>query len=143
VHYNQAITKHFNGLCSYLQIVKQRYKKKLKTVKKHMVIGSISDFPKGTQNTSFVERHNLTISDRICYLRRKTLGYCKKKIHLKWILWINLFDYNYITFHKSLRIKIAENVFMKKSYIHQTPAMKIGITESQLNWKFLFTCPIL
>jgi len=140
--YNHAIKKHFAGQCSYLQIVKKRYKMIMKTVKKHIVTGSTTDFPQGTQNTSYIERHNLTLRDRISYLKRKTIGYCKKKTHLKWLLWINLFDYNYITFHKSLRIKIAEKKFMVKTNIHQTPAMKIGITKSQLNWKFLITCPM-
>jgi len=141
--YNHAITKHFDGQCIYLQIVKKRYKKIMKTVKKHIVIGSFDDFPQGTQNTSYIERHNLTLRDRIFTIKRKTIGYCKKKTHLKWLLWINLFDYNYITFHKGLRIKIAEKKFMTKTYNHQTPAMKIGITKSQLNWTFLITCPIL
>ena len=59
-------------------------------------------------------------------------------------MWINLFDYNYIKFHKSLRIKIndTDKKFVKK-YIHQTPAMELKITKKQLKWRFLLTCPIL
>ncbi len=32
--YNHAITKHFAGQCTYLQIVKKRYKKIMTTIKK-------------------------------------------------------------------------------------------------------------
>ncbi len=107
------------------------------------VKGTASDFCGKTQNTSYVERHNLTLRDRVCYLGRKTIAYCKSKIQFERIMWINLFDYNYIKFHKSLRIKISEkNEFMKKKYIHQTPAMKLGVTKNTLNWRFLLTCPV-
>ncbi len=83
----------------YLQIVKKRFKRKLKTVKKCFVKGSEKDFPTGTQNTSYIERFNLTLRQRISYLHRKTLGYCKNKTNLNRTLWINLFDYNYCQFH--------------------------------------------
>ena len=42
----------------------------------------------------------------ISYLHRKTLGYCKNKLNFTNVMWINLFNYNYIQFHKSLRIQI-------------------------------------
>ncbi len=142
--YVHAIETHFSGKYAYLQIVKRRYKKMLITVKKVFVKGSKLDFPGKTQNTSYIERHNLTLRDRVTYLGRKTIAYCKKKVHLERIMWINLFDYNYIRCHKSLRVKINETdkKFVKK-YIHQTPAMKLKITEKQLNWRFLLTCPVL
>ena len=142
--YVHAIETHFSGKYSYLQIVKKRYKRILITVKKVFVKGNESDFPGKTQNTSYVERHNLTLRDRVSYLRRKTIGYCKKKSHFKRIMWINLFDYNYIRFHKSLRIKINETdkKFVKK-YTHQTPAMKLEITKQQLSWRFLLTYPVV
>jgi len=41
-----------------------------------------------------------------------------------------LFNYNYIQFNKSLRVKIGENSEkFKKRYQHNTPAMKMGLTE--------------
>ena len=142
--YVHAIETHFSGKYAYLQIVKKRYKRILITVKKVFVKGSKLDFPGKTQNTSYIERHNLTLRDRVTYLGRKTIAYCKKKVHFERIMWINLFDYNYIRFHKSLRVKINETdkKFVKK-YIHKTPAMKLKITEKQLNWRFLLTCPVL
>jgi len=65
---------------------------RLVTVKKCFVQGSQDDFQGKTQNTSYIERFNLTLRQRVSYLQRKTLGYCKKKSNFTGILWINLFD---------------------------------------------------
>ena len=142
--YVHAIEEHFSGKYAYLQIVKVRYKRILRTVKKVYVKGKPTDFTGKTQNTSYVEKHNLTLRDRVTYLGRKTIAYCKSKVQFERIMWINLFDYNYIKYHKSLRIEISEEkIFMKKKYIHQTPAMKRRITKKALNWRFLLTTPVL
>ena len=66
---------------SYLQIVKRRIKRRLVTVKKYFVKGTAKDFPGKSQNTSFIERLNLTLRQHISYLQRKTLGYCKNKLN--------------------------------------------------------------
>ncbi len=98
--YKNALFKQMTSInYVYLQIVKNRVKRKLKTVKKFWVKGSEKDFPVGTQNTSYIERFNLTLRQRISYLHRKTLGYCKNKTNFNHTLWINLFDYNYCQFH--------------------------------------------
>ena len=62
----------------YLQIVKKRIKMRLVTVKKCFVKGTAADFKGKTQNTSYIERFNLTLRQRVFYFQRKTLGYCKK-----------------------------------------------------------------
>ena len=142
--YKNALLKQMKSVkYVYLQIVKKRYNKKLKTVSKTFVKGREKDFPRGTQNTSYIERFNLTLRQRISSLHRKTLGYCKKKRSLDRTLWINLFDYNYCQFHKSLRIDLrGEKVKFEKRYQEVTPAMKIGLTTSQLNCRFLIVSPI-
>jgi len=142
--YKNALAKHFLEIpYHYLQIVKKRYKRRLVTVKKEFVKGTEMDFPKGTQNTSFIERFNLTLRQHVSYLSRKTLGYCKNQNNFKDKLWINLYNYNYIQFHKALRIKINNKAIkFKKSYKHNTPAMKMGLTNKALNWRYLLTLPI-
>ena len=128
---------------SIFALVKKRFKRKLKTVKKCFIKGSEKDFPTGTQNTSYIERFNLTLRQRISYLHRKTIGYCKKKSNLNRTLWINLFDYNYCQFHKSLRLDLTEEkVKFKKKYKQVTPSMKMGLTTSQLDWRFLLVSPV-
>ena len=98
-----AYKNALENIMSYLQIVKRRIKRRLVTVKKCFVEGTAKDFPGKSQNTSFIERLNLTLRLHISYLQRKTLGYCKNKLNFTNVMWINLFNYNYIQFHKSLQ----------------------------------------
>jgi IS1 family transposase len=49
----------------YLQIVKKRVKMRLVTVKKCFVKGTEDDFKGKTQNTSYIERFNLTLRQRV------------------------------------------------------------------------------
>jgi len=146
--YKNALKKYMKDIpYVYLQIVKRRVKCRLITVKKVFVKGSDKDFPGKSQNTSFIERLNLTLRQHVSYLRRKTLGYCKSKANFSIVMWINLFNYNYIQLHKSLRMRIDDEInnivekFVKK-YKHNTPAMRIGLTNYPLNWRYLLTCPI-
>ena len=142
--YKNALEKQLEGKSyAYLQIVKKRVKRRLKTVQKCWVKGSEKDFPEGTQNTSFIERLNLTLRQRVSYLHRKTLGYCKNKHNLNRTLWLNLFDYNYCQFHRSLQVDLTgEKKKFKKRYKEATPAMKMGLTTGQLNWRYLLVVPI-
>ncbi len=144
--YRHAIEYYFGKVnYVYLQIVKQRIKRVLKTVKKAFIKGNTSDFPGKTQNTSFIERFNLTLRQRVSYLCRKTLGYCKNAKSFDCVLAINLFNYNYCRSHKSLRIRLIEDTKKKfsKIYSMSTPAMKMGLTNEQLTWRFLLITPIL
>jgi IS1 family transposase len=142
--YRNALEKQFTQRpYHYLQIVNRRGKRRLMTVKKCFVKGSEEDFPEKTPNTSYIERFNLTLRQQVAYWTRKPLGYCKNKQHFRQILWINLFNYNYLQFHRSLRIKINNRTekFTKK-YHSYTPAMKIGLTQSGLTWRELIIAPI-
>ncbi len=110
--------------CAYLQIVKQRRKRRLITVKKRIVKGKETDFGSKTQNTSYIERFNLTLRQKVSYLQRKTLGYCKNQKNFESVLWINLFDYNYRNFHKSLRQDVTgQHQKFKRRYQDFTPAL--------------------
>ncbi len=112
--------------------------------KKCFVKGESKDFPDKTQNISYVERINLTLRQRISFLRLKSLGFCKKKGKFNHILWINLFDYNYRRMHKNLRIPLEQEKrdLFQKRWRHRTPAMAMGLTQKQLSWRFLLVAPI-
>ena len=98
---------------------------------------------KKTKNTSYIERFNLTLGQKVSYLSRKTLGYCKNQKNFKWVLWMNLFDYNYRQFHKSLRQDLTgRSQKFQRRYHHLTPAMKMGLTSSRLEWRDLIVAPI-
>jgi len=61
---------------------------------------------------------------RVSYLQRKTLGYCKKKANFTDTLWINLYDYNYRCHHKSLRLPLTlpgVSRFQKNGCIEHLP----------------------
>ena len=82
--YQNALAKYFKDFnYVYLQIVKRRVHKRLKTVKKCFVKGTAQDFTGKSQNTSYIERFNLTLRQRVSYLQRKSLGYCKNKTRFK------------------------------------------------------------
>lgn len=143
--YQNAIEFYFIDMkYVYLQIVKKRVRRILKTVTKTFLQGTDSDFPAKTQNTSFIERFNLTLRQKISYLRRKTLGYCKKTEAFEDTLAISLFDYNYRRFHKSLRSSLpgCPKKQFSKRYRLSTPAMKMGLTQSPLTWRFLMVAPV-
>ena len=91
----KAIAKHLQKIpYAYLQIVKQRRNKRLVTVKQRIVKGKETNFGFKTQNTSYIERFNLTLRQKVSYLHRKTLGYCKNQKNFNWVMWLNLFDSN-------------------------------------------------
>ena len=144
--YERAILHYFKDRkFVYLQIVKKRVKRRLKTVKKHFVQGTEEDFPQGTQNTSFIERFNLTLRQKVSYLARKTLGFCRKAENMDEALWINLFDYNYRQPHASLRIRLPGRWKIekfKKRFRPCTPAMKMGLTNAPVEWNYLFVAPV-
>ena len=142
--YEKAIANCFEKVrYAYLQIVKQRRKRRLVTVKQRIVKGQETDFRNKTKNTSYIERFNLTLRQKVSYLQRKTLGYCKNQKNFQQILWINLFDYNYRQPHKSLRHDLTgETQKFKRRYQHLTPAMKMGLTSTQLEWQDLILAPI-
>ena len=142
--YEKVIANYFQNVrYAYLQIVKQRRKRRLVTVKKRIFQGKETDFGNKTQNTSYIERFNLTLRQKVSYLQRKTLGYCKNQKNFHSCLWINLFDYNYRQFHKSLRQDLTgKSQKFKRRYQYLTPAMKMGLTSTQLEWQDLILAPI-
>lgn len=143
--YKNALQSVFTDIeYVYLQIVKKRINRRLVTVKKFFVKGTAADFTGKSQNTSYIERFNLTLRQRVSYLQRKTLGYCKKKANLTSTLWINLYDYNYRRHHKSLREPVDQPGVLKfqKKWAHRTPAMAMGLTQEALTWKFLLVAPV-
>ena len=80
---------------------------------------------------------------KVSYLNRKTLGYCKNQKNFQWGLWINLFDYNYRQFHQSLRQDLTgHSVKFQRRYNHLTPAMKMGLTSTRLEWRDLIVAPL-
>ena len=97
------------------------------------VKGTAADFTGKLQNTVYIERFNLTLRQRVSYLQRKSLGYCKNKSNFNAILFINLFDYNYRRTHKSLRLAVnSQQVSDFKKIPTSNPCDSDGINELDL-----------
>jgi len=56
------------------QIVKKRVKMRLSNRQEVFVKGTKDDLKEKTQNTSYIERFNLTLRQRVSYLQRKNIG---------------------------------------------------------------------
>ena len=117
---------------------------RLITVQKNFVKGTKDDFTGKSQNTSYIERFNLTLRQRVSYLQRKSLGYCKNKSNFNHLLWINLYDYTPDTNNQSLRFPVVGQKTLRfhKRWNHRTPAMAMGATQEALTWRLLFLAPI-
>ena len=58
-------------------------------------------------------------------------------------MWINLYNYNYCQFHRSLRLKVCEQSSrFRKRYEHCTLGMKMGLTATRLTLRDLLVAPI-
>lgn len=58
-------------------------------------------------STSYIERQNLTVRMRMRRFTRLTNGFSKKLVNLEHAVALHFFAYNFITFHKSIRMPPA------------------------------------
>ena len=82
-----------------------------------------------TINTSFVERHNLTLRRGNSYLQRKTASHARNVDDLDGSMALQMFHYNFIRPH--LALKFGKEI--------RTPAMQAGIVSKKLTFRDLFT----
>ena len=89
--YGWAVKRHLIGVCIYGQVIKKRKKNRITSVQRRLVRGSqealenvlLNSEDSSTLNTSFVERHNLTIRQGSSYLRRRTACHARQTSALK------------------------------------------------------------
>ena len=86
-----------------------------------------------TLNTSFVERHNLTIRQGSSYLHRKATSHARWPHRLKEHLELLRCHYNFIRPHMALQF----------GAIRRTPAMQAGLTSKPLTFRQIFTSRVL
>ena len=78
--YEWAAKRLLPGICIYGQVIKQRRENRVVCVDRRLLLGRRADLEEAlfhsedstTLNTSFVERHNLTIRQGCSYLGRRT-----------------------------------------------------------------------
>ena len=131
----------FGPACIYGQVIKTRRKNRVIAIDRKLLIGSreqledalFNSEDSDTLNTSFVERHNLTIRQGSSYLHRKTAAHARWPHRLQEHLELLRCHYNFIRPHMALQF----------GTIRRTPAMQAGLTSRPLTFRQIFTSRIL
>lgn len=131
------VKRNLSNCFIYGQVIKKRRKNRICSVQRTLCSGSKSDLEYAleksedstTLNTSFVERHNLTIRQGCAYLRRRTSSHSREKRCLKEN--IDLFQcyYNFIRPHSAFTFGTEV----------RTPAEMAGLVRRKLSFRDIFS----
>jgi len=124
----------------YAQVVKQMRRRRLVAVKHRVVFGTKAAVAQvlatcGWQiNTSFVERLNLSLRQRVAAIGRRSATPCKRQEGLSHQLALFQVYHNFVLPHASLRQALAEPIPTNgtgsaKVWRPCTPAMAAGLTD--------------
>jgi hypothetical protein len=127
------------GLC-YAQVVKKMRRRRLVEVQHRVVFGTQDEVAKvwgvcGWQiNTSFVERLNLSLRQRVAAIRRRSATPCKSGNGWRQPLVLFQVYHNFVLPHASLRQALTEPIPTNgsgsaKVWRPRTPAMAAGLTD--------------
>ena len=139
--YEWVIRRMFGPACIYGQMIKTRRKNRVVAIDRKLLIGTPEQLKDAlyksedsdTLNTSFVERHNLTIRQGSSYLRRRTAAHARWPHRLHEHLELLRCHYNFIRPHMALQF----------GTIRRTPAMQAGLTSKPLTFRQIFTSTVL
>jgi hypothetical protein len=124
----------------YAQVIKTMRRRRIVEVKRHVVVGTKAAVDRvlgawGWQiNTSFAERLNLSLRQRVVAIRRRSASPCKSGDGLHHQLVLFQSYHNFVLPHASLRQALAEAIPTNGSgsaqlWRQQTPAMAAGLTD--------------
>jgi IS1 family transposase len=124
----------------YAQVVKTMRRRRIVEVKRQVVIGTQAAVDQvlaawGWQiNTSFIERLNLSLRQRVVGIRRRSASPCKSGNGLSHQLVLFQVYHNFVLPHASLRQALAEPIpthgsGSAKVWRQQSPAMAAGLTD--------------
>ena len=139
--YEWVIRRMFGPVCIYGQVIKARRKNRVVSIDRKLLIGSREQLEDAlyrsedsdTLNTSFVERHNLTIRQGCLYLHRRTTAHARWPHRLQEHLELLQCHYNFIRPHMAMQF----------GTIRRTPAMQAGLTSKSLTFRQIFTSRVL
>ncbi len=134
--YRWAIRKLFGPACIYGQVIKTRRKDRIVRVDRKLLIGSQEMLTEAlarsedseTLNTSFIERHNLTLRRACPYLHRRTPSHARWAGRLIEHLELVRCHYNFIRPHMALKF----------GTLLKTPAMQAGLMSRKLTFRQIF-----
>ena len=135
--YRWVALKYFKDNCIYGQVIKKRRKNRITSIRRSLIIGHQKELDHAllnsedseTLNTSFVERHNLTIRLGSSYLGRRTACHARESIALEEHLELLQLHYNFIRPH--LALKFGKEI--------RTPAMQAGLVRQKLSFRDIFS----
>jgi IS1 family transposase len=124
----------------YAQVVKTMRRRRIVEVKRHVVMGTQAAVDQVLAaygwliNTSFVERLNLSLRQRVVGMRRRSASPCKSGDGLSHQLVLFQVYHNFVLPHASLRQAFAEPIPTNgsgsaKVWQQRTPATAAGLTE--------------
>ena len=139
--YEWAVKRLLVGVCIYGQVIKKRRENRVIQVDRKLLLGTKSELEEAlfhsedssTLNTSFVERHNLTIRQGCSYLVRRTPCHARHSGFLKGQMALMMMYYNFVRPHMALKF----------GKIVRTPAMQAGLVTKRLSFREVFTAGLL
>ncbi len=134
--YESVILYTFGLDCVYGQVIKTRRKNRVVQIDRRLVIGDQEQLKLAlarsedseTLNTSFVERHNLSIRRGCSYLNRKTPAHARRTDRLDQQLDLYRCYYNFARPHMALKF----------GTLYKTPAMQAGLTDRLWTFRQIF-----
>ena len=138
--YEWAAKRLLLGVCTYGQVIKKRRDNRVVRVDRKLILGTQAALEEAlfhsedssTLNTSFIERHNLTIRQGCSYLGRRTPCHARRTKLLEGQVALLMAYYNFVRPHSALRF--GETV--------RTPAMQAGLVRRRLSLRDVFTSQV-
>ena len=138
--YEWAAKRLLRGVCIYGQVIKQRRENRVVRVDRRLLLGTQAELEEAlfysedssTLNTSFVERHNLTIRQGCSYLGRRTPCHARHTEFLEGQVALLMAYYNFLRPHRAL--KFGKTL--------RTPAMQAGLAKKRLTFRDVFTSQV-
>ena len=135
--YEWAAKRLLLGVCIYGQVIKKRRENRVVRVDRRLLLGTQGELEEAlfhsedssTLNTSFVERHNLTIRQGCSYLGRRTPCHARRTELLEGHVALLMTYYNFVRSHSALRF----------GRTMRTPAMQGGLAKNRLSFREVFT----
>lgn len=135
--YEWAVKRLLAGVCIYGQVIKKRREDRVVQVDRRLLLGTKSELQdaifhsedSSTLNTSFVERHNLTIRQGSAYLGRRTPCHARHSRYLIGPMALMMMYYKFVRPHMALKF----------DKMVKTPAMQAGLVTKRLSFREVFT----
>ena len=138
--YEWAAKRLLPSICIYGQVIKKRRENRVVRVDRRLLLGTQAELEEAlfysedstTLNTSFIERHNLTIRQGCSYLGRRTPCHARRTEFLEGQVALLMAYYNFLRPHSALKF----------GKTRRTPEMQAGLAKKRLSSRDVFTSQV-